>query len=171
MSDEYDDYEDDFEYNEDDEDYEFELTSRRLIYGRSCFSSSGYFGSCSTPKFCKNTSYSYSRTCGFSYICCKNQNSINRKVTKRPTTRRTTWRTTRRTTRTPSNAADVVSLRTSYESLNSPGCGVSIEQFIFGGQEAKKGALPFMVSFVETFGRRRRKQVENFCGGVLISPR
>ena len=31
------------------------------VYGRSCFSSAGYSGSCRSQTYCKGTSYSYSR--------------------------------------------------------------------------------------------------------------
>lgn len=44
-------------------------------------------------------------------------------------------------------------------------CGRVAQNFVFGGELAERGAFPFMVSFVNVYGA----QVENFCGGVLIT--
>jgi len=52
--------------------------------------------------------------------------------------------------------------------LQAPLCGLEgTSPFVFGGQEAKPGQFPFMVSFVYT----DRREVENFCGGALITSR
>jgi len=49
-------------------------------------------------------------------------------------------------------------------------CGLegSVE-YVFGGKEAKDGQFPFMASLV--WQSRRRRRVQAFCGGVLITPR
>ena len=44
-------------------------------------------------------------------------------------------------------------------------CGVQLVQFVIGGEEAKKGQLPFLVSFTY---RNSKGQLKNFCGGVLV---
>jgi len=125
------------------------------LYGRACFSSSGYSGTCRDSKYCKGTDYSYSRTCGFSYVCCKKAPNPRSTINTRTTTRSTSRTTTRRPTTPPPPPP---------ESL----CGLQGTQpFVFGGQEAKPGQFPFMVSFVYTDGRK----LENFCGGVLITNR
>ena len=44
-------------------------------------------------------------------------------------------------------------------------CGVQLVQFVIGGEEAKKGQLPFLVSFAY---KNSKGQLKNFCGGVLV---
>lgn len=128
------------------------------VYGRTCFSSGGYSGSCRRAKYCKGSNYSYSRTCGWTYVCCKRSPNPRSKVnfptsSPRTTTRRPSRRTT--TTKRPKLPP-------------APLCGLEgSEPFVFGGQLAKPGQFPFMVSFVYT----DRSADENFCGGVMITSR
>jgi hypothetical protein len=146
------------EQSQKQQDVEVDVVSTRssFITGRSCFSTVGYFGSCSTSVSCVRRNYSYSRTCGWDHVCCSA--GQGRTTTRAPVWGRSTRTPTRRTTTTTTSAA-----RTS-----SGSCGVSPVNFIYGGKEAKKGQFPFMVSFVYRYSP---SYVENFCGGVLISRR
>jgi hypothetical protein len=127
--------------------------------GRSCFSSSGYFGSCAKAKDCVQHNYSYSRSCGWDYVCCWGDTSGG------PDENRNIARTARTTTILPVRGTTTT---TSSSRSSSGSCGVSPVNFIYGGKEAKRGQFPFMVSFVYRYSS---SYVENFCGGVLISRR
>lgn len=127
------------------------------IYGRACFSSKGYSGICRSTKYCVGTDYSYSRKCGWDYICCKkapNRNSALKFASSRQQTSR------------PASTSNPVWNSKPRVELPATLCGIQGAQpFIFGGKEALPGQFPFMVSFVYTDGRK----LENFCGGVLIT--
>jgi len=154
--------------NQEDPGLDKLISTRSLITGRSCFSRRGYFGKCSTARSCSDRNYSYSRTCGWNHVCCQERESAGdrRKTKTRPTSTRnkTSKAPSRRktTTQAPSRKSPKVT------SISGKSCGVSPVNFIFGGKEAKQGQFPFMVSFVYKYGD---DYVENFCGGVLISPR
>ena len=55
--------------NEDEERIEISERSS-VISGRYCFSTRGYSGHCEYSSRCPR-SYSYSRTCGWNHVCCK----------------------------------------------------------------------------------------------------
>jgi len=155
----------DSEINE-EEEAEISLRSS-FNYATPCFASAGYSGVCRKQKYCTNSLYSYSRTCGWDNICCK-------KAPKRswdwsehawtePKPTQNWWQgTTTSTTATPRRT-------TTKKPRGGPLCGLQgPEPFVFGGQEAKPGQFPFMVSFVN---KNSSQEVENFCGGVLITSR
>ena len=51
-----------FHFHQVDANEENEIDLRSSgIYGRACFSSRGYSGSCRSQKYCRGSSYSYSR--------------------------------------------------------------------------------------------------------------
>ena len=144
------------------EEEEADISVRRSFnYGNPCFASDGYSGVCRKQKYCKRSPYSYSRTCGWDNICCKkapNPKSTQNSFTRNSSTRR---RPATRTTTAPRRATT--------KKPRGGLCGLEgSEPFVFGGQEAKPGQFPFMVSFVIKYGRQ---DVENFCGGVLITSR
>eukprot|EP00092_Neocalanus_flemingeri_P068928 GFUD01084341.1.p1 GENE.GFUD01084341.1~~GFUD01084341.1.p1 ORF type:complete len:431 (+),score=121.84 GFUD01084341.1:180-1472(+) len=157
-------------------------TRSSFITGRFCFSDSGYYGACAKAKNCVRRNYSYSRTCGWKQVCCQGGTSggQDKKQTRRTTSRapfrrKTTRAPFRRTTsRAPFRRTTTrASFRRRTTRASSPrtstgSCGVSPVNFIYGGEEAKKGQFPFMVSFVYKY---TPSYVENFCGGVLISRR
>jgi len=156
--------------NEINEEEEADISVRSSFnYATPCFASAGYSGVCRKQKYCTKTSYSFSRTCGWSNICCKKAPkrswSWSERAWTKPKPTQNWWqRTTTSTTAAPR--------RTTRRTTTKPRgalCGLEgSEPFVFGGQEAKPGQFPFMVSFVY---KRSRQDVENFCGGVLITSR
>jgi len=127
------------------------------IYGRFCFSSSGFTGSCRKSDYCVDTDYSYSRKCGWDYVCCKKSPNRNSKLSRTPATSRPIW-----------NSASTPSPPPSPPPPPRPAtlCGIQGTQpFVFGGKKALPGQFPFMVSFVYT----DLSKLENFCGGVMIT--
>jgi len=162
-SDEDDGEEFDKEINEEEE---ADISVRSSFnYATPCFASAGYSGVCRKQKYCTKSSFSYSRTCGWSNVCCKkapNPKSSQNSFTRNSSTRQ---RPAPRTTTAPRS----FSRRTTTKNPRGALCGLEgSEPFVFGGQEAKPGQFPFMVSFVY---KRSRQDVENFCGGVLITSR
>jgi len=124
-----------------------------ILYGdRFCFSSSKYFGSCSTSKTCESRRYSKSRTCG-SLVCCE---EIGGGSLPGPA-----WKTTSRPKKSQPNAKPIQAL------TRGSSCGkLSGVPLIYGGRTAHEGQFPFLVAF--TF-KKSNGQEETFCGGVLIT--
>jgi len=163
---------DDEEFDEEiNEEEEADISVRSSFnYATPCFASAGYSGVCRKAKYCQKTNYSYSRTCGWSNVCCKKapRRSYSRTTQSwaKPKPTRNWWQTAApATTAAPRRTITTKKPRPS----RGPLCGLEgSEPFVFGGQEAKPGQFPFMVSFVREYGRN---DVENFCGGVLITSR
>ena len=64
---------------------EVEVTERSsLISGRYCFSTRGYSGQCEYRTRCPR-SFSYSRTCGWNHVCCKENSRQDSRLDRRPT--------------------------------------------------------------------------------------
>jgi len=151
-----------------DHDLDQLISTRSFITGRSCFSRHGYFGKCSTARSCSDRNYSYSRTCGWKHVCCQEREYAGNQrtaTTRTPSNRKKTTKAPLRRRPTTKEPARKIPKGTS---ISGKSCGVSPVNFIFGGEEAKQGQFPFMVSFVHKYGD---DYVENFCGGVLISPK
>ena len=146
----------------DQEEEEYISVRSSTIYGANCFASAGYNGVCRKPKYCKKSSFSYSRTCGWDHICCKKGPNPQSKA--KPKRLRKWWKNP-----SSSTTSQAPKTTTTTRKPKGPLCGLEgSEPFIFGGQEAKPGQFPFMVSFVYEY---RPGDVENFCGGVLITSR
>ena len=107
------------------------------------------------PNFRRN--YSYSRTCGQNHVCCETKRSSRRTTTTR------SWWTTDRAEAAPRRT-------TQTHSAQIQTCGQSTGEYIFNGQDAREGQLPFLVSFVDKYSSSSG-YIHNFCGGVLISRR
>jgi len=153
--------------NEINEEEEADLSVRSSFsYSSPCFASAGYSGVCRKQKYCKRSPYSYSRTCGWDNICCKKAPkrswSWSEKSWTKPKPTQNWWQR-------PATSTTAAPTRITTKKPRGPLCGLEgSEPFVFGGQEAKPGQFPFMVSFVIEYGRQ---DVQNFCGGVLITSR
>ncbi|XP_023335380.1 serine protease 30 isoform X3 [Eurytemora carolleeae] len=140
--------------------------------GWSCFATIGHFGTCRTPSSCRGLSYSYSSSCGYRLICCKDRRQVQSSVSsgssgsiglRRPVTQPSIPVPVSRPVPV-SKPVPVTERREAY-----PGCGTVPTNFIIGGKEATQGQFPFMVAFLQW--RFAEKNYHNFCGGVLITKR
>jgi hypothetical protein len=80
---------DEFEFDNEvntEEEGDVDLRSSS-VYGRSCFSRGGYSGTCRAARYCKGVPSSYSRTCGYKYVCCKRAPNPRSKITNSRSTR------------------------------------------------------------------------------------
>ena len=160
-----------FSFSQINEEEEADISVRSSFnYARPCFSAAGFSGVCRNSKYCTNTNYSFSRTCGWANVCCqkapKRVWSWSKRSWSKPKPIQNWWQ--RPTTTTTSTTA-APKRRTTQKPWGGPLCGLEgSEPFVFGGQEAKPGQFPFMVSFVRKYSQ---EDIENFCGGVLITSR